>query len=360
MMVSCCRQLLLLMLIMLLPFGAAAEPMRVLVPKFFGPEPLSQHVRTTVFLEMIKAFRATDRPDRGAWILYGRRPLPEASHAAVVDVAGWPSTRADLAIWGEVQQYAEGAILQLYLSLTPLLNERQVRPELWQVKLQGRNGTVKIDKTLPGVFYEFEPLILNREAIRKFTQPEGIAIYSSRQGGRQIGHLQEVMRFYEIYDDAMLIVSGGLKGWVRTGRFSSNQSEAVNFSKGIVRLLRGDLAGARRSFQTILEMSGVPQHLRVHCLLYIGLTRELANQPGGEYFARAYRLNRLDKTAASFYLMGQLADLARLQLQGAGAQMRSEVTRFQKELNKLQVLYAKNDAWFNHLKELANQLVVPE
>jgi len=40
------------------PALAETEPLRLLIPFFFGPTPLSQHVRTTINFEIIKAFRA--------------------------------------------------------------------------------------------------------------------------------------------------------------------------------------------------------------------------------------------------------------------------------------------------------------
>jgi len=304
---------------------------------------------------MIKAFQARDKPERGAWILYGEQPLESASHASAVNAASWPSVRADLAVWGQVYQFEEGAVLQLSLSLTPLLAKRHVRPEVWQVELLGSDGPLTIKKGLPSEYYEFEPLVLSRDAIVQFKDPQGIALYSSRYGGHRIGALHEVMRFYEIHEDAMLIATGGKRGWVRMHSISNVESETIHFCKGMVRLLRGDYAGARKSFSAVLEIPLVPQRLRTHSLIYLGLARELAGYNGSGQFEQAYKLNRLDKDAASYLLMSKLANISRLQ-QGAEEMLVTEIGKFKRLLRSLQVLYAKDDSWFNNLKSMANQL----
>ena len=332
--------------------SAAAEPLRILVPEFFGPEPVSQHVRTTVFLEMIKAFRSTDAPEKGGWILYDRDPLEEPSHKAVIDLASYPSVSADLALWGEVQEYAEGAAVQLYLSLSPLLQQRQVRPEFWQVKLNGRNGPVRVEIDLPEPFFEFEPLLIDKKAIVHFKDPEGMVIYSSRTGGHPIGRLAKVMRFYEIHNDAIKIATAGRKGWLRIPPLSTRQSEAIDFSKGMVRLLRGDWAGARRSFNAVLEMENLPQHLRIHTLIYIGLAKEKAGIPGRQDFEQAYEINRLDRTAASYLLMSRLADIARLQKRADAEPLADGITRFRQDLKETKILFSPNDPWFKNLESL--------
>ena len=229
------------------PALAETEPLRLLIPFFFGPTPLSQHVRTTINFEIIKAFRAVDAPEKGAWILYGQEALPQPTHDAVLSAAAWPSVRADLVIWGQVYKYDDGVVVQLYLTLTPLIKKRQVRPELWTLTLKdGRDQPVRLELDIPGQFYQFEPMLLAPEAILAFADPQGMPLYSDRQGGEVIGRVGEVMQFLEIHDDTLLIASGDLQGWVRTVPLSRQRSEAIDFSEGMVRLLRGDWGGRAR------------------------------------------------------------------------------------------------------------------
>ncbi len=346
------KTILLLMLSLLLTTTVAAEPLRVLVPEFIGKEPLSQHVRTSVYFELIKAFRAVDTPDKGAWILYGQQPLEQASHDAVLAAATWPSVRADLAVWGKAHQYADGVVVQLQLTLTPLLKKRQVRPELWAVSLNTKAGVQRFELDIPGQFYEFEPLLLNREAIVGFQDPQGMPLYSKRKGGSQIGRLGEVIRFYEIHEDGVLIATDGKKGWVRTRSLADRESEAISFSKGMVRLLRGDWRGAQRSFSQVLENSAIPQKLRIHSLLYLGLANEKGGGSGRQEFAAAYGLNRLDRTAAHYLLMSRVAEIARYQRQNKTAAMRQAQQRLAADLAATRILFDKNDQWYRRLAAL--------
>ena len=344
---------LLLLYCLLWTSTAAGEPLRLLVPKFFGPKPLSQHVRTTIYFEITKAFRAVDAPDKGGWILYGQEDLPQPSHDAVLAAAKWPSVRADLAIWGQVHQYDDGVVLQPYLTLTPLIKKRRVRPELWTLILKdGAGEPFRLELDIPGQFYQFEPLLLTAETILAFENPQGMPLYSARQGRETIGSLGEVIRFYEIYDDALLIVTNGIKGWVRTKPITRQQSEAIDFSKGMVRLLRGDWRGARQSFAAVLRNSNLPQNLRIHALIYTGLAKEKGGVSGRNEFTSAYAINRLDKAAAAYLLMSQAAEIARLQQSEAREQLPKARHNLQTTLSATKNLFTKEDPWLTKLRLL--------
>lgn len=348
---------LLLLFGLLFTAGAvAAEPLRLLVPAFFGPEPLSQQVRTSLYFEMIKAFSAIDAPDKGAWILYGEEPAAAPTHDAILATAAWPSVRADLAIWGQVHAFDDGVVLQLYLSLTPLLRQRQVRPELWSLTLRGRDRKqYQLSLDLPGRYYAFEPVLLSREAILQLSTPQGIRLYSARQGGEPIGSVGEVMRFYEIYDDALLIATDGRKGWVHTRAITRSDSEALAFAKGMVRLLRGDWRGAQQSFAIVLANPAVPQGLRIQALLYTGLAMEKGGGSGRKEFEAAYRLNRLDRSAAAYLLMNCLADLARMQAGADSAVQAAALARGRQTLNTTRPLFAVDDPWLHKVEQILGE-----
>lgn len=343
---------LLLILGLLLSAVAVAEPLRVLVPQFVGKQPLSQQVRTSVYFELIKAFRAVDNPDKGAWILYGQQPLEQASHDAVLAAASWPSVRADLAVWGKVHPYDDGVVVQLQMTLTPLLKKRQVRPELWVVTLNAGNERQRFELDIPGQFYEFEPMLLSREVLVEFQNPQGMPLYSDRYAGQQIGRLGEVIRFYEIYEDSILIATDGKKGWVRTRPLADHESEVISFSKGMVRLLRGDWRGARQSFSQVLENTATPQKLRIHSLIYRGLAKQQGGVSGRQDFADAYALNRLDQTAAAYLLMSRLADIAALQPQNDREALHQAERRFKSDLAATRRLFDKDDQWYRRLVAL--------
>lgn len=328
-----------------------AEPLRLLVPPYIGPDPLSQQVHTTIFLELIKTFRSFHAPYKGAWILYGKEPLPYASHDAVIDASDWPSVLADLAVWGKVVPYDDEVVVQMFLTVNPFIKTRKVRPELWSIHLPSIGTTLELD--LPGQFYEFEPLILPKEFISQYQKPEDLPLYSSRNGKTARGTIGEVIRFLEIYDDALRIRrSDGRTGWIQIPRSITDiGSEAISFVHGFVRLLRGDWVGSQMYFKRVLDNSNIPQHLRIHALMYIGLAKEKSGQSGSEQFEAAYHLNRLDKNAASYLVMSRIANIRRARQTNDLDQLTLFTSRLRQEVRKVNVLFPKNDPWLASVKD---------
>ncbi len=336
---------------LLIAGSAPAEPLRLLVPSFLGPEILSQHVRTTVYLELIKAFRHVDIPLKGGWILYGVDDLLEPSHNAAINAAIWPSVQADLAIWGQVYPYGNGVVVQMFLSVTPILKERKVRPEVWTIDTRKDNGEdYKIQLDIPGQFYEFEPFILPREVIIQYQKPEGLPLYRSREGDEIIAPLGKVMHFREIHGDAFLVESDGIEGWIKPTNILNRVSEAIPFAKGFVHFLRGDWRGSLKDFSGFLENKKITQNLRVHALIYSGLAKEKIGWSGNEEFETAYSMNRLDRVAASFVLMSHIANITRARDRGDDLSLKAAKTRLGANLKSVRVLFRKNGQWIRHVE----------
>ena len=330
---------------------AQAEPLRIFVPSFFGPKPISQHVRTTIYFGLSQAFRSKDMPEKGAWILYGIDELNEQSHDAAITASSWPSVRADLAVWGLVRRYDDGVVVQLFLTITPLIRERRVRPEYWTVIVPDANGkTFEIARDIPGLYYEFEPLTLKKRVVIEYEKPEGIPLYGSRYGGEIRGYLGEIIYFSEIYDDALLLQSNGVEGWVRLPKLSSQRSEAVSFVKGMVRLLRGDWRGCLEDFAAVLSNANIPQNLRIDALLYTGLAKEKTGESGRQEFERAYQINRLDKSTVSYLLMSRIADIVRARRRNDEKRIDVSIHKFREAVKSTRVLFAENDKWFQKIE----------
>lgn len=334
----------------LAPKLSLAEQLRLLVPSFLGPKPLSQHVRTTIYFELVKAFQHSDPTDKGAWILYGIDELSAPSHDAVIDACNWPSVHADLAVWGQVYRYDDGVAVQLYLTVSPIIDTRLIRPELWIINVEKNNTNQpnKIEIGIPGRFYEFEPMVLSNDIIMNFDKPEGMPLYEKRKGGKQKGFVGKVILFKEIYDDAIHITTDALDGWVRTESFPKGKSEALSFAKGLVRLLRGDFQGAQVSFSNVLKNENIPQNIRIHSLIYPGLIKEKTGYSGRLEFEEAYQMNKLDKSAASYLLMSEIAQIERTKKNAEKAELKANLKR---DLKEVKNLFDKGDQWLQHVEQ---------
>ena len=337
----------------------AADALRLFVPPFLGEKPLNQHVRTTIYFELVKSFRQFGPVQKGGWIIYGLDDLREPSHDAAISAGSLPSVSANLAIWGQAHRYGDGVIVQLFLTVLPPRNKQERRPEVWTIPSLKRDSHSKeIELDLPGRFYEFEPMILSPDVVLKFENPEGIPLYRERTGGEPIGFLGKLMYFLEIRNDAIKIESErgevghiGIpeQGWIRTEDLSGGESESIPFAKGMVRLLRGDWRGSRKSFSEVLQQKNIPQNLRIHALIYSGLTKEKQGESGLSEFVQAYRLNRLDKTAASFLLMSRTVQIRRAH-QHNPELLGQRIHELQKDLQSVKVLFPKNDAWLQDIE----------
>ena len=327
-----------------------AEPLRLLVPSFTGPNILSQKIRTTVYLELVKSFKQVGSPEKGVWILYGNEDMQEATHDAAIKASTWPSVRADVAVWGQVLDYNNTVVIQLYFTITPIIEERKVRPEKWNINAVSQNGkSFDFQVGVPGLFYEFEPLVLSKNSIINFERPQGIPVYNQRHQGQIIGNLGEVIYFLEIHDDAIRIKSDNITGWVKTANIGKTKSEAIPFSQGIIRLMRGDYSGAISSFSVVLDNQHIPQMLRIHSLIYIGLAKEKKGSSGISEFNKAFNLNRLEKNSASFLLMGRVADIVRAIKHGKTTHYKKAMVELRKDLKKVKLLFPNDDDFIRDL-----------
>lgn len=331
-----------------MPDVLRAEPLRLLVPKYIGPNPLSQYVRTTIYFDIVKAFQHVNVVQKGSWIIYGLDEMAAPTHDAAIDAASWPSVQADLVIWGKVYAYADGAAVQLYLTITPILASKHDRPELWRISSSRQDGKpYSFELDLPSRQYEFEPILLSSHVIVQHDKPEGVPLYRhKRKGDQPKCFLGKLDRFVKIEENAIYVESETCEGWVRTEKIGTEAGEVTDFVKGFVRLLRSDWDGARQSFSRVLSHDNIPQDIRIHSLIYSGLAREKKGLSGMKEFEAAYRLNNLDKGAVSYLLMSRISEITRLKQGGNQDKIEEQVSALREEMQAVKVLFGTSDKWF--------------
>jgi hypothetical protein len=336
---------------------AHAEPLRLFVPEFVGPDKVSQRVRTTIYFEIIKALTGQGSVKKGAWIIYGQERIKEPSHSAVIEAASLPSVYADMAIWGEVSVYDDGVTVQLYLTITPILETRKQRPEQWVINTRNSNGKqLSIYLDLPGKYFEFEPIVfLSDNDIIAYEKPEGMPIYKTKDGDNPIGYAKRVVTLKEIREDAILVESDGKTGWIRIVDVADTGNEAIPFAKGVVCLLRGDWSGALESFKSVLQNSNIPQDIRNYSLMYSGLAKEQMGKSGNQEFEAAYTSNPLDSNAASYLLMAHIAEVERARKAKKFKRAKAEMLKLKTKMNQMKPLFDTDSTWFHEVKSYAKQ-----
>ena len=337
--------------------GASAEPLRLFVPEFSGPEPIGKYVMTTLFFEITKAFAARSPIEKGVWILYGHEPLEQETHDAAIRESSWPSVRADIVVWGSIRNYGDGIIVQSFLTITPLADERQVRPEIWSVHTTGRTDkTAKLKIGLPRRYYEFEPFRLSDDAIQKYFSPNGVPLYSSRNDGELVGFARGAFRIYTSENGGIQLEgSQGVRGWARLPELAEVDIQAITFSQSLIRYMRGDWRGAISALSNIAKAPETPQALRIDSLIYAGIAKEKIGQSGRSEFEKAYAINRLNGTSARYVIMGRISDIERLRRTGDIDSVVAGVRDLSRFIDSTRALFSLDDVWLREVGRLLNE-----
>ncbi|MGO8316053.1 hypothetical protein ACC848_05575 [Rhizobium johnstonii] len=322
--------------------GLRAEPLRVFVAQFTGPGGVGQSMMTTLYFELLKSF---DRKgEKGVWVLYGKEPLDDGTYGAAIARASLPSARADVVVWGNVTPYGQDLVVQSYLAVTPIADERAVRPELWRVERETTRGKLAVELGLPGRFYDFEPFRVPANLVQQYSSPAGVPIYSEARGGSRLGHITDAFTFSFIKDDAIRVqaTNGNLTGWVHLTDLYRADLQAKEFSQALLRYMRGDWEGARVALDSFSKRDDLPSAILIDSLILLGVTEEKRGVSGLPDFQRAFALNTFDRASAQYLILGQLSEIQR-RGEGEGASaMRTSVTKFIKNSTDL---FPPGDSW---------------
>lgn len=327
----------------------AQDQVRILVPAFSGERQLGIATSNLLRLQVSQTFQAAGTATR-AMMVFQDRQLRTPSHEAAQLAGVQLGATAHLVLWGESYEYPDGVVVRAHLSTTPLLYSRVRRPELWTIEVPGPQP-IRIRSELPRSLYEFPQIIVPTEAARYFHDVDALIIYRDRQFTQPIGHFMDLYTAREYQEDAALVTSGGVTGWVRLPHLLEQRTEIVEFVSGYFRLLRGDWQGARTMFGNMLRRETITSEMRVDANLFLGLIEEKTGRSGLEYFRRATELNEFDRQAASYLLMGHLAQAMR-----PGVDRGRAVAALREEVRRQAPLFAEDNPWMAQMRRAAEAL----
>jgi hypothetical protein len=290
--------------------AGSAEPLRILVPPFYGETVISKVISMTVYFEMVKAFRGPNTAERGAWILYGIDALHDASHRSATDAALWPSVSADVVIWGKVSRFGDGFVVEPYLTRTPISRERKSQPETLAARFSTPQREYDLSLANSAAFFDLEPFIVGSTIVKNYGDYiDGIPIYATESTGLPTAHTNDVIYFVEIKENvARVRYNERSEGWIRFPKLPEENLSMIYFGRGMIQILRGDWQQAVESFSYLIGFSTLPNALRVSANIYLGIADYKLGQSGLLEFRRAYALNGFDKDAARFMMLGLLLD----------------------------------------------------
>ncbi|HEV7321966.1 MAG TPA: hypothetical protein VGO04_25460 [Ensifer sp.] len=325
-----------------------AEPLRVFVSQFTGPGGVGQSMMTTLYFELLKSF---DRQgEKGVWVLYGKVPLENGTYRAAIARASLPSARADVVVWGNVTPYGQDLVVQSYLAVTPIADERSVRPELWRVERETARGRLAVELGLPSRFYDFEPFRVPANLVQKYDSPAGVPIYSEAQGGKRLGHITDAFTFSVVQENAIRVraLDGKLAGWIHLTDLYRSDLQANEFCQSLLRYMRGDWEGARAALDAFSRRSDLPSAIRIDSLILLGVTEEKQGVSGLPAFEQAFALNPFDRASAQYLILGRLSEMQRRGAGEGASAMRQSTAEF---IKVSQELFPPEDAWLRSAQQ---------
>jgi hypothetical protein len=146
------------------------------VPPFDGPAGLSRSVNTVIRLQIWQTLRKIGEQEGATASLglgvvkWGPHRLPKLSYSAADAFAHHARILSQIVLFGAVQEYGDGVVVQAFLSIPPykrigteyFADFRVERPEVWVVRIRVAEGYVEFHQDVPRRRLAFEPVILSR------------------------------------------------------------------------------------------------------------------------------------------------------------------------------------------------------
>jgi|GEM_PF-1704564 len=238
-------------------------------------------------------------------------PLSEGvtSHEAAETAARKADIGAQLVLWGEAFEFGDGFVVQLNLTLPRYHDFRERTPEIWRFAWRG--GTPTLETDLPSRRYSFEPIVLDRGIVERYSRPDAITLYSESAGGKERGQLGGRFLALRSDGDAVYVRSArGLEGWVRLPQLAGTRSEVVDFVSAMFRVYRADWQGARALLERVVESGSTPTALRLDAAILRARAGLLAGLPAEAMVAEMERAAALSPHARRGVLYEAAARIA--------------------------------------------------
>jgi len=218
------------------------------------------------------------------------------SHESAEVMARKANIGAQLVLWGKAYEFGDGVVVQLNLTLPRYHDFREQTPEIW--RFAWHEGADTLEADLPSRRYSFEPIVLERSVVERYSRPDAIALHSRADGGTEVGRLGGRFLALRTGPDAVYVRSAqGREGWVHLPDLAGNRSEVVDFVSAMLRIYRADWDGARALLARVVDSPAAPTSLRLDAALLSARAGLRAGMPPAAMVAEMERAASLSPYA---------------------------------------------------------------
>ena len=327
----------------------SAKPVAVFVPRFEGPGALSLNVSTILSLYIWTTLRMSPTPNPkketfGSGIVrWSADPLPDPSIESAVDAAR--GTHSEMVLWGFVQDYGPGVIVQAFLTIPTPVVESNASNGAWIVKIDNAN----IVLGLPNSQYDFSALVLSKDIIKKYSRPREIRVCQKKQIPCSGPPLSEKL-FRAIQQEgswALVEQERNVRGWVYLPDLSTTRSEIVEFSAGLMAYFRRDWVLADFYFARVAD-SKINGPLRFYARILAGISKARAGLDGIAEIERALDSNPYSQYAAHALL---LAYVTAIQSKQSAVSQDILVEKGKRLIDEYEHLFKSSDDWLGPIRK---------
>lgn len=266
-----------------------------------------------------------------------------------------------LVLWGRASQYAEGFIIEPYLSVCNTGTGATLGKDIWQAALgkdgrkNGRTTVVSVD--IPEWHYEFSPVVIRGDFQPGVNDPTDIEIYD-QPDGKVVGQLVDDFVAMERQSDyaKVRLKPSKKQVWIHLPKLPSmsapdKPNEVVSFCGGLIRLFREDWQGALDMFTEVVSNESSPTAIKIDAYLYMAIAASKLKKDDDSFvfLTLAYRLNPYYKMTTKYLCMSYLSQIAN-HPRAEGVQ--SNIASLRQLLNQNRALFANNDPWIAQVQKV--------
>ena len=299
-----------------------------------GNEALARRTSAILMLQIWQTLRVPPTQEgaqvkgRVTWESSSSAPM-SFSQAQAYGAAAKDSEPA-MVLWGRTWRYGTGIVVEPFLSILVRNPAAPAGAKLWTLKLpSGETLSVGI----PRRQVEFEPIILSAQSLPELTGASGLERYASATGTRTRAVVGDDFRVFEAGPEAAkVILRKDREGAVRLPSLSQEHGELVDFSGGLMRILRSDWPGAQQLFERVVKNEHAPSAIKVDSYLYLALAAAKSNADPSPWISKAYELDPYSRAVFQYLCMNQL--------------LHGRKDTLAQLLTAGRPLYAQDDPWF--------------